>query len=346
MKDVGMVMPVYNQLPRYLRAAFLSILRQQTYEQFHLVIVIDGANEETKSVVYEFASDPRCTVIEKGKNEGISKALNTGFDYLFKVDEVKYVTWGSSDNLLYPDFFKKLRDKLVHSSSKVGLVYSAFDHIDENARLIYKKERQDKLREWQQTRTKNDLLESSFIGTSFMYKKKYAKQIAGFYLDPVQTYDFWLRLTEICEIAYIPEELMGYRLNSPLSLSKKIVNEKSKHRWWRDKFSLARHQARKRRKLPYETTIYFPVYTLDTGTIEEIETLLEQKYSAYWLVLIDTTKQLPAKLKELGIHDCRIIVTAPPGPNLELPKTAYNMAYFSDVTDMTRVMNTIKRVLP
>ncbi|WP_187443580.1 glycosyltransferase [Rossellomorea aquimaris] len=345
MKDVGMVMPVYNQLPRYLRAALLSILRQQTYDQFHLIIVIDGANKETKSVVYEFAIDPRCTVIEKEKNEGISKALNTGFDYLFKLDEVKYITWGSSDNLVYPEFIKKLRDKLVSSSSKVGLAFSAFDHIDENGRLLFDKERQDALREWQQTRTKEDLLESSFIGTSFMYKKKYAKQIDGFNLDPVQTYDFWLRLTEICEIAFVPEELMGYRLNSPMSLSKKIVKEKEKHRWWRDQFALARHQARRRRKQPYETTIYFPVYTLDAGTIEEIENLLEQKYADYLLVLIDTTHRLPAKLKELGIQDCRIIVTAPPGSDLELPETTYKMVYFSDSTDMTTTINTIKRVL-
>ncbi|MCC5803537.1 glycosyltransferase [Rossellomorea vietnamensis] len=345
MKDVGMVMPVYNQLPRYLRAALGSILKHQTYDQFHLIIVLDGANEETKSIVYEFASDPRCTIIEKKKNEGISKALNTGFEYLFKLDEVKYVTWGSSDNLVYPDFFKKLRDKLVSSPSKVGLVYSAFDHINENGQIIFDKERQDDLREWQQTRIADDLLESSFIGTSFMYKKKYAKQIGGFNLDPVQTYDFWLRLTEICDIAFVPEELMGYRLNSPMSLSKKIVNEKAKHRWWRDQFSLARHQARKRRNQPYETTIYFPVYTLDAGTIEEIETLLEQKYSSYWLVLIDTTQKLPAKLKELGIQDCRIIVKSPGRSDLKLPETSYQMIHCPDVNDLTKTMSTIKRVL-
>lgn len=47
MKDVGMVMPVYNQNPHYLVLSLNSVL-QQTYKDFHFVIVIDGANDETK----------------------------------------------------------------------------------------------------------------------------------------------------------------------------------------------------------------------------------------------------------------------------------------------------------
>ncbi|MEV5116518.1 glycosyltransferase [Peribacillus frigoritolerans] len=51
-------MPVYNQDPNYLREALLSILNQ-TYTNFHSVIVIDGADQPTRNVIYELIkNDP------------------------------------------------------------------------------------------------------------------------------------------------------------------------------------------------------------------------------------------------------------------------------------------------
>lgn len=352
MRDIGMVMPVYNQDPNYLVLALSSVV-QQTYKDFHLVIVIDGANDETKNIVYHFKNDPRITIIEKPVNEGISKALNTGFDYLFTLDEVLFLTWGSSDNILYPHFMEKLHDKIKNSPPNVGLVFSCFDHIDADGKCTLTKEEQDYLGNWQQTQTINDLIDACFIGTSFMYKKSCAKQINGYYFEPVEDYEYWLRLTEICDIEYIPEELMAYRFHSPFSLSKKIHTDKRKHRWWRDQFNLARHMARERREIPYETTILFPVFTSDDKTIADIENLLEQLYQNYLLIFIDKTYQLKHRLKDLGINDPRITVIERSGPdhtllnNIETPKTPYTIVYtkqynFSDIYCLSNVIKKLK----
>jgi glycosyltransferase involved in cell wall biosynthesis len=347
-----MVMPVYDQDPNYLRLSINSVL-QQTYKDFHFVIVIDAANDETRNIVYDFKNDSRITIIEKSVNEGISKALNTGFDYLFHLDEVEFLTWGSSDNILYPHFLEKLRYKIKKAPPFVGLVYSCFDHIDANGNCIFSKSLQDDFRKWQQNKTFNDILDSCYIGTSFMYKKSYAQQIGGYYFEPVEDYEYWLRLTEICGVQFIPEELMAYRFHSPLSLSKKIHTDKKRHRWWRDQFNLARHMARERREIPYETTILFPVSTIDTKTIEELENLLEQLYHNYWLIIIDKTHQLKNTLKDLGINDHRITVLELSKPdnnllnNIETPQTPCTLVYskgfnLSDNSCLSQLINTIK----
>ncbi|ANX12084.1 hypothetical protein ABE41_008700 [Fictibacillus arsenicus] len=306
MNDVGMVMPVYNQEPKYLRLSIISVL-QQTYKNFYLVIVIDGANALTRNIIYQFKNDPRIIIIDNKVNQGISNALNKGFDYLSQLNEVQFLTWGSSDNIVYPHFIEKLRKKLKDAPPDVGLVYSSFHHINARGKIMHNNIQQLNIRKWQQNKVINDLLDSSFIGTSFMYKKAFAERIGGYYLDPVQTYDYWLRLTEICNIEFIPEELMGYRLNSRLSLSKEILFNIDKHRWWRNQFNIARHMARKRRKIAYETTIIFPVQNNDV-TIKEIENILEQQYHNYQLIFIDKTKQIQPKLKNTGVKDPRITV--------------------------------------
>lgn len=349
MSVVGMVMPVYDQDPNYLVLSIDSVL-QQTYQEFHLVIVIDGANKQTRDIVYQYKSEPRITIIDKPVNEGIAHALNTGFDYLFRLDEVEFLTWGSSDNIIYPDFFLKLHNKLKDSVPNVGLVYSCFDHIDGNGKLLYTKTEQDHFRKWQENKTLDDLLDFSFIGTSFMYKKAYAKRIGGYYLDPVQTYDYWLRLTEICDVVFVPEELMAYRFHSSLSLSKKIQEDKTKHRWWRDQYNLARHKARERRGLSYETTILFPVLTFSETTIEDIENLLDQRYHNYLLVIIDKTKQVTNKLKSLGINDPRITVIERAGGDnnllnsIQAPKTLYKLVYTNqyNLSDVNCLSNIIR----
>lgn len=306
-----------------------------------------------KNIVYSYSYDPRVTIIEKVVNKGISKALNTGFEYLFKLDEVQYLTWGSSDNILYPQFLEKLHDRLKNAPLNVGIVFSCFDHIDANGNFTLNKIEQDYLRDWQQTQKVDDLLDADFIGTSFMYKKSFAQQIQGYYFEPVEDYEYWLRLTEICDFVYILEELMAYRYHSPLSLSKSIHTDKTKHRWWRDQFNLARHMARERRKIPYETTIIFPVSTLDNETIQDIENLLEQLYHNYWLIMIDRTFQLENTLKAHGINDHRITVIASGAPYqtlmglIETPNTPIKFVYekqynFSDISCLTNVIASLK----
>ncbi|MGJ3195539.1 glycosyltransferase [Peribacillus frigoritolerans] len=311
MRDVGIVMPVYKQDPNYLELALRSVL-QQTYGNYYLVIVSDGAPSDTVEVIQKVTKgDDRVHLILKEKNEGVAKTLNIGFKYLMQLDEVKYFTWVSSDNIYYPTFVEKLRNALEEAPENVGLSYSSFRHIDHYGNFL----KEPQLEEFYkyQDQPKENLLDVCFIGVSFMYKKQIAAMIEGYKLEPVEDYEYWLRLTEYCDIVYIAEALMEYRTDSPLSVSAQLRNSKVQHRRWRYAFNLARQQARNRRNIPFMLTIIYPILDGSEKTIEKLEQLLEQSFSNYKLIIIDRTLEHSAVKIIQNIEDPRVYFIKLPG---------------------------------
>jgi len=292
MRDIGIVMPVYKQDPVYLDLALRSVL-QQSYHNYYFVIVSDGAPSETVDIIKNVTKgDGRVHLILKEKNEGVAKTLNIGFDYLMKIEEVKYLTWVSSDNIYYPSFVEKLRSALEKAPDEVGLAYSSFRHIDHKGNFL----KEPALEEFYkyQNQPKENLLDVCFIGVSFMYKKQVAAKIDGYKLEPVEDYDYWLRLTEKCEIVYVEEALMEYRTNSPLSISAQLRNSKVQHRRWRYAFNLAKQEARNRRKIPFLLTIIYPVENGSEQTLQKLEQLFEQSFSNYKVIIIDRSSNQSA----------------------------------------------------
>ncbi|MFA9556935.1 glycosyltransferase [Evansella sp. AB-rgal1] len=285
MWDVGIVMPVYRQDPSYLTMALRTVL-DQSYRNFHFVIVSDGAPSETINVMKEVTNgDPRVRLIVKERNQGVASALNTGFDYLMTKEEVKFLTWVSSDNIYYPNFVEKHRETLKKSSPNVGLSYSCFRYIDAAGNYL-KEIPTETLLDFQKKR-KDQLLECCFIGVSFMYKKHFAKMIDGYQFPQVEDYEYWLRLSEVCDITHIEDVLMDYRYNSPLSISTQLNSSTVEKRKWRYFYNLAKKQARLRRKIPCKVTIIFPVDSKIGRAVKQLENLLEQTYSNYNILIID-----------------------------------------------------------
>jgi glycosyltransferase involved in cell wall biosynthesis len=311
MKDVGIVMPVYKQDPIYLELALRSIL-EQSYQNYDFVIVSDGAPSETIDKIREVtAGDNRVHLILKDKNEGVAKALNKGFDFLMELEEVKYFTWVSSDNIYYPSFLEKLRNALAAAPPNVGLSYSSFRHVDYKGDYL-KEPSFEEFYKYQE-QPKENILDVCFIGVSFMYKKQVAAMIDGYRLEPVEDYEYWLRLTEHCDIVYIPEALMDYRTDAPLSISAQLKNSPTQHRRWRYAFNLAKLQARNRRQIPNKISIIFPVEDGSEKTIEKLEKLLEQSFSNYKLIIIDRSPNKSAIEVLQHIEDPRIKFIEMPG---------------------------------
>lgn len=316
MTDVGIVMPLYNQDPSYLRSALQSIF-QQTYRNLLFVIVVDGADERTvQTLRQETEGHPQVKVIFHKRNRGISQALNTGFKYLLSKPVIQYLTWVSSDNYYYPAFIETLREKLYEGPPECGLVYSSFRHVDGEGRSLQTEGDLIRFRHLQ-AKPKEELLDICFIGVSFMYKKRFAQQIAGYHLEPVEDYEYWLRLTELCEIAYIPTELMDYRVNSSHSVSARLRTSQQEHRRWRQAFQSAKFEARQRRSIPVETTVIFPIHNGIKNKEELMETLLEQYYSNYRLLVIDLTLRNTAEPLLKSIQDPRTTFLSMPGTGVK-----------------------------
>ncbi|UOF90560.1 glycosyltransferase [Fodinisporobacter ferrooxydans] len=319
MYDVGIVMPVYIQNPVYLRSAIRSIL-MQSYAKFTLVIVLDGVPSETKKLIQEETKgDHRVQIIVKKENQGIAKALNAGFDQLLQQSDIEYFTWISSDNIYYPMFIGTLRDALKEAPRNVGLVYSSFRHIDLEGNCMQSEQDLVNFRKSLE-KPKEYLLDVDFIGVSFMYKKQYAALLDGYVLEPVEDYEYWLRLTEHCDIKYVPLELIDYRVDSTHSVSAQLHSSKEQHRRWRYAFNLAKHLARIRRKIPFEVTVIFPVSDNTYETIQKLDTLLDQSayppfYSNYKIEIYDLTPDTSAIPVLRPISDPRITFHAMPNRN-------------------------------
>lgn len=94
MKSISVVVPVYN-VEKYLGACIQSIL-DQTYTDFELILVDDGATDTSGTICDDYAEkDSRIIVIHK-KNGGLSDARNAGIQqasgkYMIFVDSDDYI---------------------------------------------------------------------------------------------------------------------------------------------------------------------------------------------------------------------------------------------------------------
>ncbi|QHW31527.1 glycosyltransferase family 2 protein [Paenibacillus rhizovicinus] len=289
MVDLGIVMPVYKQKPAFLEAALDSVLKQ-TYQNFKLIVVIDGAPEMEPLVRKFLNGDRRAAILSHGVNQGVAAALNTGFRPLLDTSGIDYLTWVSSDNVYYPRFLETLRHALKKGPEELGLAYSSFQGINDEGVQLYDEQTLAAQRQYQSQPTEK-LLDSSLIGVSFMYKSRYARLIDGYELVPVEDYDYWLRLTEHCEIKYIPVELIEYRVNSALSVSA-MLQTVAQHRKWRYTYHLARHRARTRRGIAPAITILYPLKEANAQAIERIENLYEQTFSNYICYVLDLSPDM------------------------------------------------------
>lgn len=91
---VSVIMPVYN-VEKYVGNSIESILKQ-TYDNFELIIVIDGSPDNSGSIAEKYSQkDSRINVIYKD-NGGLSDARNCGIDkangdYIYFLDSDDYI---------------------------------------------------------------------------------------------------------------------------------------------------------------------------------------------------------------------------------------------------------------
>ncbi|AZB42368.1 glycosyltransferase family 2 protein [Bacillus sp. FJAT-42376] len=283
MYDTGVVMPVYIQKPSFLKAAIESMLNQDLLE-FRMIIVVDGAPEMIELAERYSRKDARIEMLINETNQGVSKSLNRGFDLLFQDPSIKFVTWVSSDNIYYPNFLSKLRNTLSASDPQVGLVYSSFQHINDDGKTLLNEDQLQLQRNYQ-AMSKESLLDACIVGVSFMYRSEYAKKIDGYRAEPVEDYDYWLRLTYFCDMVFIPVELVDYRVDSELSISTSLKSE-NQHRRWRYMYHLVRHQARVRLQITPELTVVY-IGTNTENAVKRAEDLYDQVFSNYHFKIVD-----------------------------------------------------------
>lgn len=103
MSLITVIIPVFNRAAE-ISGAVASVLGQQAALPLDILIIDDGSNDETPSVLAALAAQDDRVRIVRRENGGVSAARNTGLDNL--LPETAFVTFLDSDDLMAPDRFE------------------------------------------------------------------------------------------------------------------------------------------------------------------------------------------------------------------------------------------------
>jgi glycosyltransferase involved in cell wall biosynthesis len=128
---VGVIIPTYNRA-HMVRRAIDSVLAQ-TLNDFVVVVVDDGSNDGTESVISSY-NDRRIVYLRHEQNLGCSAARNTGIDFI--LPRVKFICFLDSDDLLLPEKFER-ETALLEQNPEAGFTYSPYIICDEIRNIEY-----------------------------------------------------------------------------------------------------------------------------------------------------------------------------------------------------------------
>lgn len=204
---VSVVTSVYNDA-RYLRQSLDSVLSQEGVD-FELIIVNDGATDESPSILAEYAGrDARVRLIEQ-ENAGLTSALIRACSQA----RGEFIARHDADDLSLPGRLSALAD-LLESERRAVFVSSWGQNIGPEGEIVTEIRRppepETATRELLDTRT------GPPAHGSVMFRREAYEKVGGyreqFYFG--QDADLWLRLVEHGLIGYVPRFLYAARLRA------------------------------------------------------------------------------------------------------------------------------------
>ena len=273
---ISIVLPVWNG-ERYLEQALDSILNQ-SYKNFELIIINDCSTDASLSIVRSFAErDSRISIFNNELNLKLPASLNKGFS----LARGSYFTWTSDDNLLGLDFLKTLLHELL--TSEADLVYSDFNSIDDNGKLL----------NISLVGEAEGLVSQNTIGASFLYKRTVHEAIGGYDIGKFlfEDYDFWVRsYLAGFQFKRLHCVVYSYRRHSgALTLTHRMPDDYPLYR-----FNLRRKFTRISKQAAYDAREILLGYRRELGMLKTFQVLIE----ALWLNPDKAIRYILPKLKK------------------------------------------------
>ncbi len=194
--SVSIVIPCFNQ-GSFIRETLLSIF-EQTDEDFEVIVVDDGSDDETTTPMLASLNLPNVTVIHQ-ENRGLSGARNRGI----AASRAEYVVTLDADDLLAPTFLTSLR-KAIGDDPNVAFAH-CWAELFGDTHMIWA------------TRPFNPyqlMLSNSVVGCVLM--RRSAWDAVGGYDESMRAgnedWDLWIRLTAAgYRSVQVREPLFRYR---------------------------------------------------------------------------------------------------------------------------------------
>ena len=130
-KLVSIVIPTYNRASM-LKRAIESAVKQQ-YRNIEIIVVDDGSEDDTQSVV-SVINDPRIQYIKSEGNNGVSFARNVG---LKKVSG-EYIAFLDSDDVFFLSKIREQVELLEELTPAPGLIFANYWEVGEDKHLAVK----------------------------------------------------------------------------------------------------------------------------------------------------------------------------------------------------------------
>jgi glycosyltransferase involved in cell wall biosynthesis len=195
---IAVLLPTYNQ------AAFLpdalAGLAAQTRTDFRVIACDDGSTDDTSKIL----KDCGVATVRHGTNRGTAAAINSAAEH---AGPVQYMTWVSSDNVMYPDWLEKLAG-ILDQQPATQAVYSPYRRHDFFPDTGKTRPRLQAPGPYVKDRLIGGL--DCYFGPSFLVRRPMWLDHRG---GMAHDYDWWLRFEETTDaIAYYPHPLCEYRM--------------------------------------------------------------------------------------------------------------------------------------
>lgn len=213
--SLTVLMPVYNGAG-YLRGAMKSIL-EQTYGDFQFVIVDDGSEDATPSILSGYqASDDRVRVIRNDRNLGLTRSLNKGLG----MTRGPLVARMDCDDVSLPHRFEA-QVRFFEENPEAAMVGVAWKEmtadLQRTLRVMRPPTRPGRIR-------RRILAHNVFCHSAVMMRREPLLACGGYDDRDVvsQDYDLWLRILARHPVANLDEVLHLRRIH-PENLSHKNI---------------------------------------------------------------------------------------------------------------------------
>lgn len=217
---VSVIMSVYNG-EQYLAEAIDSILGQ-TYTEFEFIIIDDASQDNSFSIVRDFArKDKRIRIIENQDNQGLSVSLNKGV----RAARCEYIARMDADDISAPTRFEK-QVAFMDANPEIGVCGTWFEMIGE---------RQGQVGKFPNKHTAihlRMLFANAMAHPTVMMRASLLERYSLQYDEQVlfaQDYELWSRAIENLRFANLDQVLLYYRVHSTSTGSTHYVQQQQTH---------------------------------------------------------------------------------------------------------------------
>ena len=265
MPKVSVVIPTYNR-SELIRRTMRSV-ENQTFEDWELIVVDDGSEDETEKIVKSKKSS-KINYVSHKRNRGASAARNTGIE----ASSGEYVAFLDADDEWIP--------------TKLELQVGKMD--DTNVEIVYCSERvkgrgKNKVRRAKSyiKNARKKLMKKDYIGScSKVMARRRSLREAGLFdesLSSQQDWDMWFRLSKFGDVAgvenvlvvkHLHEKNISNSLEKEVSGKVKVYEKQKKH--FKEKKDVLAYRSKK-------LSIYTLAYSFEKGYELAITSLREKK---------------------------------------------------------------------